>query len=72
MNAPQQYKVVTHDGWEIKPGDRIRDFRNEDWVYVGCTHPRKLTAKLPDKMDSAHVREFYPNVFNLKIVEDSK
>jgi len=51
----------------ILKGDEIRDFRDEDWIFIGV-------SRLPEEGKSGKVtvfkgeghftREFYPSVFN--------
>lgn len=68
--STQQYKAVTPDGWEIKPGDSLVDFRGQEWWYTGCYHERKIivSENKDDVNDPRSTREFYPSVFNLKVV----
>jgi hypothetical protein len=65
-----KFKVYTLAGDEIKPGDRITSFRGEEFEFVDCIHPRKITVKHHPNSD--WVRELFPTVFNLNIKEQDE
>lgn len=65
--------IEIKSGAEVKPGMTIIDFRNEIWKLVSfrvTTPPSngKVTVVSADT-DNKMEREFYPSVFDLKIVE---
>jgi hypothetical protein len=70
LDMTQEYKAVTPDGWVIEPGSTVRSFRMEDWIYVGCSHNGHAasTGRVIVERSDVGQREFYPSVFNLKVV----
>lgn len=65
-----RYKTVTPDGWEIKPGDTLRSFRGEEYIYKSCYHkgPPSNGHVVVTKPGSTHDEVYYPSVFNCKVV----
>jgi hypothetical protein len=55
---------VWKQGSEVVPGTKLMSFTNEEWEFVGCYHPRKLTMK-----QGTWQQELYPQVFGV-IIED--
>ena len=63
-------------GAEVKPGMRVLDMRNEIFEVVGFRVPHRdgstgrVHVKKPgQEVTPGHELEFYPSVFELKIVE---
>jgi hypothetical protein len=50
----------------LEKGDTVTSFRGEDFTYVGCTHPRKVTVR----KEEGSLRDFYASVFNLGIRDE--
>lgn len=69
------YKVVDNKGKEIKKGDKIVDFRDGTWMFdcitkvPGGSSNGKISV-LENPNDKWSAREFYPSVFDLKIVKE--
>lgn len=67
------YRVYRADGTEVLPGDAMPKAHgdHESDLFHGCTHPRKVTVKVPcDEYwarDGYTVREYYPSVYNVEI-----
>lgn len=68
----EEYKVVDKTGKEIKEGDEIVDFRGDKSIFRGITKvpggasTGKIATQNPG---SDWSQEYYPQVFNLKIVK---
>lgn len=61
------YKVFRENKEEVNRGDKIKDFRDEEYIFRSCNHPRKIIVGKEDKED--YTREFFAHVFNLEIIE---
>lgn len=57
-----KFQVFRRNGSQVIKGDTLTDFRNEEWTFQSCTHPRKVYVTFGD----AH-REFYASVLNVEI-----
>lgn len=68
----QEYKAVTPDGWEIQRGDTIRSNGGDEYIFDYCySKPPPSTGRVvvrPKGEASNHAQEFYPGVFNLRVV----
>lgn len=68
----QEYKAVTPDGWEIQRGDTIRSHHGEEYIFDHCYgKPPPSTGRVvvrPKDEASNYTLEFYPGVFNLRVV----
>lgn len=65
------YKLIDKDGNEKKPGDEITDFRGKKWTLLGFTLPKNAASSgRVNVRDEQYTRDFYPNVFGLKILEE--
>lgn len=55
----------------VRPGDMIRDFREETWEYRGLLRPPGggSSGKVQVSSETGQHREFFPNVFDLDILE---
>lgn len=51
------------DGKILAEGDKIKDFRGEEWEFVK-TGTRRVVVKR-----DGNVREFFPHVFNLELID---
>lgn len=71
----EEYKVVDESGKEIKKGDEITDFRGAKWIFDGITKAPgggssgKINAKQSHGGKDDWEQEFYPSVFDFKIVK---
>lgn len=68
-----RHKLIEEaSGNEVKPGMKILNFRNEIWEYLSFRSPQSAgsTGRVHVKhCDTGVEREFYPQVFGLKIIE---
>ena len=48
----------------LKRGDKIKDFRGEEWIFLYFSNDRKVVVKKDGKPDY-DCREFYKEVFKL-------
>jgi hypothetical protein len=59
------------DGTEVKPGSLMYDFREDVWEFVRITQPAAHGSSglvLARRVGENFEQEFYPSVFDLKIV----
>lgn len=56
---------VWNQGSEVVPGTKLVSFRDEEFEFVACAHPRKILMK--DSL--GHTHEYYPSVFDVLIEE---
>lgn len=70
MDYTKSHTVVAKDGTIIAKGDRITDFRGASWVLVDWSAPRHAgsTGRVYVVGDNGSTREFYPTVFDARIV----
>lgn len=64
--------IETASGAEVKPGMRLVDFRKDIWELVSFRAPSTGASTgrvIVRKTDGTRECEFYPHVFDLKIVE---
>jgi hypothetical protein len=64
-----KYKVIIN-GKEVKPGDKIKDFRGDEHVFKGVTNPGTPFGGMNGKIrviQGDGEMEYYPSVFNAKL-----
>lgn len=66
-----KYKAMLN-GKEVKPGDKIKDFRGDEHIFKGITNPGTPFGGRNGKVcvdfgDGSSV-EYYPSVFNIELV----
>lgn len=65
----EKYRVIIR-GKEIKSGDIIKDFRGDEYEFVGVTNPGTSFGGMNGKIQVKNgdfTREYYPCVFNAKL-----
>ena len=67
-----KYKAMLN-GKEVKPGDKIKDFRGDEHIFKGITNPGTPFGGRNGKVcvdfgDGSSV-EYYPSVFNIELVK---
>lgn len=63
-----KHYAYREDGTTVKENEVIRDFRGEDWIFLGVTSRSKVYAA-----KGTRKQEFFPQVFQLYLgVEDSE
>lgn len=67
-------RLVHVSGTEVKVGDKVTDLHGEVWEVTGFyPKPAPSTGRIQvrslDPSDSMPNREFYPSVFDCKIVD---
>lgn len=70
-----EYKVTDKHGHEIVRGDKITDFRENDWIFLGVSRgpefggtPKVMVTN--DLADRHAERQYYATVFLLSIEVD--
>ena len=64
-------QAIREDGTVVKAGDKITDFRGQEWTFLEVTRQgRRVYARKAD----GWAQELFPTVFDLKVrpVEDGK
>ena len=66
-----KYKAMLN-GKEVKPGDKIKDFRGDEHIFKGITNPGTpfggRNGKVQVDFGDGSSVEYYPSVFNIELV----
>lgn len=65
--------LVDKDGNLVELGTKIKCFRGEEHTLIGYNLPRQgsaSTGRVIVKTKSGMTREFFPSVFDLKIIQE--
>jgi hypothetical protein len=68
-------KLVSKDGKEIKLGDKVTDFRGDEWTLVGTYLPGTSGGGAGGRVELQNEERnwrqlFYPGVINAEFKED--
>lgn len=71
------WKLVNEEGHEIEKGSLLRSFRGDEYILRGFSPPRHenssgrvhVTLKVDADEPGYNTAEFFPSVFDLRIIE---